>query len=254
MGRPKQEVWPECRIEGCERTTRGSSKGFCTTHYKAARNGIYDMETGQQIRERKRVQSYGPGALCSFEGCLAKARARGLCSKHFQAAPPPPVLHKNEPYDEAVTCLVQDCARRPASRGMCDKHTQQRRAGILDEAGEKLRELLPRGRTGPGFFITKQGYKYVRQVGHPHATQDGYVLEHRLVMECLIGRFLERHEIVHHKDGNRLNNDPGNLELMTQKEHPPAHALTKDSLADGLRALRANDPAGFAALLQEVSP
>ena len=43
--------------------------------------------------------------------------------------------------------------------------------------------------------------------------------EHRLIMEELIGRKLKKNEQIHHKDGDRSNNDPENLELISTKEH-----------------------------------
>jgi len=50
-----------------------------------------------------------------------------------------------------------------------------------------------------------------------------YAYEHRLVMERLLGRSLTWHEVVHHRDYNRLNNDPANLELTTRHEHGAHH-------------------------------
>jgi hypothetical protein len=49
--------------------------------------------------------------------------------------------------------------------------------------------------------------------------------EHRKVMEEIVGRPLTFNEVVHHKDGNHLNNDPSNLEVMTRSEHTRHHAL-----------------------------
>lgn len=46
---------------------------------------------------------------------------------------------------------------------------------------------------------------------------------HRYVMECFLGRKLNSNEIVHHKDGNKLNNDINNLELLTRAEHIKKH-------------------------------
>lgn len=49
--------------------------------------------------------------------------------------------------------------------------------------------------------------------------------EHRVVAEAKIGRPLEHGEVVHHIDGNFLNNDPENLAVMTQGEHMREHGL-----------------------------
>jgi hypothetical protein len=40
-----------------------------------------------------------------------------------------------------------------------------------------------------------------------------YKFEHRIVMEETLGRPMEEHETVHHKDADRANNAPENLEL-----------------------------------------
>lgn len=52
----------------------------------------------------------------------------------------------------------------------------------------------------------------------------GYVLEHRFIMAEQLGRPLEAHETVHHKDGDRQNNHPDNLELR-QGAHGKGSAL-----------------------------
>lgn len=46
---------------------------------------------------------------------------------------------------------------------------------------------------------------------------------HRVVAEQMLGRPLEKGEIVHHKDGNKWNNDPSNLEVMSQSMHMKIH-------------------------------
>ena len=51
------------------------------------------------------------------------------------------------------------------------------------------------------------------------------IREHRWVVEQLLGRRLDINEIVHHKDGNKRNNSPDNLEILTRKAHGVIHYL-----------------------------
>ena len=44
--------------------------------------------------------------------------------------------------------------------------------------------------------------------------------EHRVAAEAMLGRPLRPGEVVHHRDGDKLNNDPMNLEVLpSQAEH-----------------------------------
>ena len=75
-----------------------------------------------------------------------------------------------------------------------------------------------------GGIITPNGYIYIHKPKHPNATKQGYVCEHRLVMENKIGRYLKRKEVVHHIDQNRLNNKIKNLILVkNQSDHLKFH-------------------------------
>lgn len=49
------------------------------------------------------------------------------------------------------------------------------------------------------------------------------VREHRLIMENLIGRKLKDNEVVHHIDGDGLNNNLDNLMLTTISNHRKLH-------------------------------
>ena len=59
---------------------------------------------------------------------------------------------------------------------------------------------------------------------HPGADANGYVREHRLVMEEKLGRYLRPEEVVHHIDGDPANNAPENLRLFpNQTAHATYH-------------------------------
>lgn len=69
-----------------------------------------------------------------------------------------------------------------------------------------------------GRKVTGAGYIYVLSPDHPKKTANGYVAEHRLVMEQRLGRLLEEHENVHHINGVRDDNRVENLELWVTSQ------------------------------------
>lgn len=71
------------------------------------------------------------------------------------------------------------------------------------------------------------GYICIYFPDHPKSTKDGYIMEHDLIMECLIGRRLKDGEIVHHKNKIRDDNRKENLQLMTFSEHARMHMIER---------------------------
>jgi len=76
-------------------------------------------------------------------------------------------------------------------------------------------------REGKG-FLDKHGYKIIRMRGRDTP-------EHRIVMEGMIGRPMLPHETVHHKNGQRADNRPENLELWDTRN--PKGQRVSDKLA-----------------------
>ena len=92
----------------------------------------------------------------------------------------------------------------------------------------KIRKIKPyRGsRKGPEnpywgggrYKDNTSGYVWVYNPEHPSSTKKGYVLEHRLVIEKFIGRYLKGNEIVHHKNKMKDDNRVKNLEIIVLGE------------------------------------
>ena len=73
-------------------------------------------------------------------------------------------------------------------------------------------------------YIDKDGYLRINPpVGHPIAKTGKGILEHRLVMERVLGRYLKTDEVVHHKNGNKTDNRIDNLEILSRRQHVAEH-------------------------------
>jgi len=64
-----------------------------------------------------------------------------------------------------------------------------------------------------------QVYKQLYRPAHPKASVTGMVAEHIILTEQELGRALEKGELVHHCDFDRLNNKASNRLPMTRLHH-----------------------------------
>ena len=86
--------------------------------------------------------------------------------------------------------------------------------------------------------IDNEGYIAYYMPEHPLARSNGLVFEHTLVAERLLGRYLLKEEIVHHKDKNRKNNEDSNIIVFSSKsEHTKFH---QHGCNEGLLVKQAN--------------
>lgn len=145
---------------------------------------------------------------CREVGCALLQRQAGFCEKHFEAAG---LVVKR--------CTHGDCTRPYVAKGLCNVHFKRARLG----------QDLDRPFRGTVGFV-KNGYKYV-----------GGTTEHRAVMARALGRPLSRHENVHHKNGNRLDNRIENLELWSTAQPQGQRVEDKLSWAREILARYADD-------------
>jgi hypothetical protein len=261
-----------CEVEGC--TRQATSRRLCAMHYKRwYRTGATDPPASasstcavagcgrpvdarglchghdQRRRRTGSVQADVPlgrrrqPATCTVEGCDGTPKGGGLCPRHWwrvwrhgdvQLTSPVRVVVAGDG-DPEVACVSEGCEAPAIAAERCPRcYKSALRAGTLEVVAD-VRVV-----TGEGHL--SHGYWKVPVPEHDRPLVGGHaaVGEHRLVMARALGRALAPDEQVHHRNGDRLDNRPENLELWSTSQ--PSGQRVEDKVGWAYEMLRRYRP------------
>lgn len=203
----------KCSVEGCSKPM--ASNGLCVGHrFQMKKHGrIVSIDLREPRGDQKHRSARSETLTLKCQGCGVEFRVpqgiavnkagevtRKFCTKACMIATLDP-----KPKFDCAECGKTTSRRKNPVTGGYDYRT------VYCSTTCQHRSMFKGG------FIDKSGYRIttIGGVSKP---------EHRRVMERIIGRPLLVSETVHHRDGNRLNNEPSNLELFSSR-HPKGQRL-----------------------------
>lgn len=218
-----------CIVPDCESAPYG--RGYCSRHYtRLLRHG--DPMTVLQMYKSDTEQ-------CEVGHCEQPFHAKGLCKTHYYRMyrygstdrPEQTKPSAKKYYNELCNVVLESgdpCKNKRASLGMCGSHY-----GAFYKYGSPY--ISKKQKPNPAVYRRVKAPE-----GHPNASADGTIMEHRLVMSNHLQRPLRDAENVHHINGDRKDNRIENLELWTTAQ--PAGQRVSDKVEWAIELLKMYAP------------
>ena len=211
-----------CATAGCGRKVY--ARGHCGRHYK-------------QLLRHGEVRPDLEPRCCAVVACGRTAVTRGWCHGHYLRWSRTGDVRADVPLSRPVkdTCTVPGCERGAHSAAYCRSHYNRYRLHGDPLSGGPVRAHGAGGSISHGYWFVVVA-ESDRHLVPPGRTRD---FEHRIVLARRLGRPLADDEVVHHKNGDRLDNRPENLELWITSQ--PKGQRVSDRLADAWELIQRYD-------------
>ena len=172
--------------------------------------------------------------VCKINNCNKNYLAKGYCNKHYQRyrkyGNPEEPSHKGGwnkkiPIEKICEICNTKFYIKPSLKNRkyccfkCYKISSKgkRKLPLGFKHSLKTKEFFSLSRKGNnnpcwrGGRIKRRGYNFLYKPEHPFCTKQGYIAEHRIIIEKQIGRYLYRWEVCHHINKIKDDNRPQNL-------------------------------------------
>lgn len=130
------------------------------------------------------------GGVCFWDCVCSCGTITKVCTGHLRSG-----------HTKSCGCLSSEVSRKLAYKNLAGKKKIARNGSLPNR-------------------VTSGGYIRCHDKHHPRSDKSGFVLEHIVVMEKVLGRSLFPSENVHHKNGDRSDNSQENLELWDRSQPP----------------------------------